>query len=303
MTVFTRKIALLCRRSWRFLILGSVLFFLLATLKENWQQAIAIRLDARSWQKLAIATVIILIAHTWSGWVWGKILAQLDRPVSSTWAIRVYLKTNIAKYLPGNMWHFYGRIKAAQQQQIPWDCATVSIFLETLLMAIAGLIIALAYPTSYWLYQLLLGAAIALTIHPQGLNPILQFLTRLKLKNDAPTRSPTLKCYPLLSLLGELLFLLCRGAGFYCIMLAITTINSQQILPLFSAFSAAWVLGLIVPGAPGGIGIFESTAIALLGDTFTPGIVLGSVALYRLINTLAEALGALLAWGFEALKS
>lgn len=82
-------------------------------------------------------------------------------------------------------------------------------------------------------------------------------------------------------------------------MAALTPIAPHQILPILSAFSWAWLFGLIIPGAPGGIGIFESTAIALLSEPFTPGIVLGSVALYRLINTLAEATGAILAWGYE----
>jgi uncharacterized membrane protein YbhN (UPF0104 family) len=44
--------------------------------------------------------------------------------------------------------------------------------------------------------------------------------------------------------------------------------------------------------------VFEATAIALIGEPFSDGLVLSSVALYRLISTSAEALGA----GFASLK-
>jgi hypothetical protein len=63
-----------------------------------------------------------------------------------------------------------------------------------------------------------------------------------------------------------------------------------------SAFSLAWLLGLVVPGAPGGLGIFEATAIALLDRFFSPGSLLAIVALYRLVSVTSEALGAILAW-------
>ena len=53
------------------------------------------------------------------GWVWGWILRELDQPVSVPWSIATYLKTNIAKYLPGNIWQFYGRVVAAKMPDFP----------------------------------------------------------------------------------------------------------------------------------------------------------------------------------------
>jgi uncharacterized membrane protein YbhN (UPF0104 family) len=43
---------------------------------------------------------------------------------------------------------------------------------------------------------------------------------------------------------------------------------------LLGAFSLAWLLGLVVPGAPGGLGVFEATAIALLQQRFSGGLVI-----------------------------
>jgi glycosyltransferase 2 family protein len=76
---------------------------------------------------------------------------------------------------------------------------------------------------------------------------------------------------------------------------------------LVSIFSVGWVLGFITPGAPGGIGIFEVTVSALLtqkgmfhdAPSFSVAIAISAVAIQRLVSTLAEALGALLAWADE----
>lgn len=54
-------------------------------------------------------------------------------------------------------------------------------------------------------------------------------------------------------------------------------------------------MGFIVPGAPGGLGVFEATAIALLQHRFPSGAIISAIALYRLISIIAEVAGAVLA--------
>jgi len=70
--------------------------------------------------------------------VWTWILYELNQPVSSSQFIQIYLKTNIAKYLPGNVWHYYGRITAAKTAGVSGSAATLSVLLEPLLMAAAA---------------------------------------------------------------------------------------------------------------------------------------------------------------------
>ena len=63
---------------------------------------------------LAAACGLSLVAHGWAGWVWHWLLQAWRLPLGGLWAIRVYLFTNVAKYLPGNIWHFFGRVRAVQ---------------------------------------------------------------------------------------------------------------------------------------------------------------------------------------------
>jgi len=284
----------------RWLILGAALFFLVSTFREHWQEVTAIRLDGEDWGWLAIALLTTTLAHVWTGWVWGWILRELGEPVSAGWSIRTYLTTNIAKYLPGNVWHFYGRVSAATGRGIEMAIAIVSVVLEPLLMAAAALLVGLmGIQQIGWAVQLgCLAIALAL-VHPRLLNPVVQRLSRKKAQDEAASLSLKqlgLQRYPVLPLLGELVFLALRGLGFLWIMLAFTAIPPAQVFPVISAFSFAWLLGLVVPGAPGGIGVFEATAIALLPQSFPPAVILSTVACYRLVSTLAEAIGALGGW-------
>ncbi|MEH1941469.1 MAG: lysylphosphatidylglycerol synthase domain-containing protein [Nostoc sp.] len=289
----------------RWIILGGTLFFLAKALKDNWVGVTAIRIDGVGWAIIAIATGVTLLAHTWAGWIWTWILQELNQPVSSPQFIQVYLKTNIAKYLPGNIWHYYGRIVAAKNANVSAGAATLSVLLEPLLMLAAALTIIVLCSSQFaaanstfvlQILQLLSLAIVLCAIHPWFLNPVIRFLYKLKTKKSAVTTEPTvpfsLKNYPLRPLLGELGFMGLRGTGFILTMFALGSLDANQIPLLLGAFSCAWLLGLVIPGAPGGLGVFEATAYELLRHHFPSALVFSAIALYRLISILAETAGA-----------
>ncbi|MBD2431318.1 MULTISPECIES: lysylphosphatidylglycerol synthase domain-containing protein [Fischerella] len=297
----------------RWLILGGTLFFLAKALKDNWQGIAAIRIDAAGWAIIAIATGVTLLGHTWAGWIWTWILRNLNQPVPSVQFIQIYLQTNIGKYLPGNVWHYYGRIMAAKNANVSTSAATLSVLLEPLLMAAAALIVALLGSLfvktntnlAVHIGQILGLFVVLCVLHPRFLNLLIRLLHRLKTKkSDCTTTSDvsfTMEHYPLQPLLGEIGFLGLRGIGFILIFYALSPVNSTQIPLLFTAFSFAWLLGLVVPGAPGGLGVFEATAIALLQNYFPAAVVISATGVYRLVSILAETLGAGLAWLDERL--
>ncbi len=290
----------------RWLILGGTLFFIAKTLKDNWLQVTDIRIDGLGWSIIAVATGITLLAHIWAGWIWTWVLNELKEPVPTSYFIQVYLKTNIAKYLPGNVWHYYGRIVAAKSAGVTAGAATLSVLLEPLLMATAALIVIVVLGSELTAYsniglrilQILGLIGVLCILHPRFLNPILSFVKKLKTKksdrND--TASLSLRGYPLIPLLGELAFLGLRGTGFILTLFALAPLQVSQIALLLGAFSFAWLLGLIIPGAPGGLGVFEATAIALLQNHFPAALVISAICLYRLISIIAETAGAGLAW-------
>jgi len=55
-------------------------------------------------------------------------------------------------------------------------------------------------------------------------------------------------------------------------------------------FSLSWSLGLIVPAAPGGVGVFEACFLFLVGRNIPENIILVSLIYFRVISTLADLL-------------
>lgn len=295
----------------RWLILGVTLFFLIKTFREHWQEIVAINFDASLIRFSFIALLLTFIAHVWSGIVWAGILKFLQQPAPLTWVLPVYLQTNLAKYIPGNVWHFYGRIRAVQATGTSLEAASLSTLLEPLLMATAAVLITLATiqtgnfipqnnPFYRWL-PFVFATSILITIHPRLFNPVLNRLARLK-KTASPENRLQIKYYPWFPLLGEIGFVTLRASGFIITLAGFTSLNFSQLPLLVGVFSISWCLGLVIP-SPGGIGVFESSAIALLNSTFSPAILLSSVALFRLLSLSAETIAAALSWGIKTRKN
>lgn len=287
----------------KWLIVGTTLVFVLNAFRTHWQDVIALEITRSHLNYSAIALVVTLMAHLWSGLVWAGILRFLKQPAPLIWILTIYLQTNLAKYLPGNIWHFYGRIRAMQQAGVSLEAATFSTLLEPLLMATAAILIAIAATPQGWLLPVnspfqqwlpfLFASAILIGIHPHCFNRLIKGIARFKFSSQQP--SLTLQAYPWQLLLGEIGFVSLRGSGFILTVAGFTPVSPSDIPLLLGGFSLAWFLGLVIP-APGGIGVFESSAIALLDDTLTPAILLSSTALFRLLSLMAEILAAALFW-------
>ncbi len=102
----------------------------------------------------------------------------------------------------------------------------------------------------------------------------------------------TLQRYPLVPLLGELAFVLVRFSGFTCCVLAFDVAPLLPWNQWLSGFALAWTLGLVVPGAPGGLGVFEAALLLRLGGLVPEAPLLAIALSYRLVTSLADLLGA-----------
>ncbi|MEM9136798.1 MAG: lysylphosphatidylglycerol synthase domain-containing protein [Cyanobacteria bacterium P01_F01_bin.42] len=277
----------------------AIIIFVGITFERHWQEVSALQLNAQGWACLVIATGVSLLGYIWTGQVWGYILHALGHPVSSDWAIRTFLQTNIAKYLPSNLLHLYGRALAAKNIGVPTGAASLSVILDSLLVIASGWILGLMSVPKQGAIAATLGLlSILIVIHPRILG---FFVNRIKLpfKKSGDKRDlPKIKKYPLNLLLGEILYVFLRGVAFVFTVLAITSVPWSQVPRLISVYTIAWLMGYLTPGAPGGLGVYEITLIGLLDHTtdLQQAELLGAVAISRLVGTLAEMIGALTAW-------
>lgn len=290
-------------------LLISIFIVLGHSLYTHWQVFTSVQITRLVWAKFFIATGITLFAFIWTGWIWAWILHDLGYPVSSIWAIQTYLTTNIAKYFPGNVVHLYGRVLAAKNENIPFAIASLSVFLDNFIMLSAGLLLGISsiYHQGKWLIGLGLVSVLVM-LHPVVfrifVRSVSQLTNRLKQQSKPAPKTVLLKHYPWRPLLGEIGIITMRGLGFTLIVQSLVPLQMQDVPRMVSIFSLGWLLGLITPGAPGGLGVFELTVSRLmitpgvLSDTqsIPYGLALCSVALYRFMSVVAEVIGASLAW-------
>ncbi|NJK61496.1 MAG: UPF0104 family protein [Synechococcaceae cyanobacterium SM2_3_1] len=264
------------------------LIFLGLAFYTHWLEIPPLEVDGHLLRGLAVALGLSVVAHAWAGWAWGLILINLEQLVSPHWAVRIYLQTNLAKYIPGNIWHFLGRIRAGTEEGIPWEIAALSVLLEPLLMAAAALLcMILTLQGPYVLLQIIGFALVAVGLHPRLVNGVLQRLH---------PEIARIQVYPWKAFLAELVFMLLRGCGFLGVILVLHPLHASRWLQLLGAFSGAWLLGLVVPGAPGGLGVFESVLLLVLQPLIATGPLLQSLAIYRVVSLLAEVTGAALSY-------
>ncbi len=284
-------------KPWRWLVWALVLGFLGRKLGQSWGevQHLPWQTDILGWW--LGAGVVTTGAHLWAGWLWGRSLGWLGYPVPSRRALPLYVRTNLAKYIPGNVWHFYGRIQAAQTWKIPARIVIVSILLEALLLAASALILG-ATRWEEWFWPLLALITVLLGIHPWCLNRVLAWVGRRKAQG---TPLPLIQRYPLPLLCGALGFMSLRGLGFLLVLGAWVSLTWETLPHLLGAFGLAWLMGFIVPLAPGGLGVFEATLTASLTGIIPAGIGLAAAVGYRLVSIVAEVaaagIGLWVGWG------
>ena len=287
--------------------------FLLAALQGHGRQLLRYGLDRQGWWWLTLGVGVSLLSLVVNGLAWNVILRWLGLRPRWAAATVVYLSTNLRKYLPGGIWHLAGRVQVLRRDDTPLLAtpaslgqALLAVLLDPLLGAIAAL--ALVAPEALlqgrwwsalpWLLPLLL-------LVPRWLKPLLlrleqQRARQLALAEPSPQSAPESDDsgaappahVPWLPFGAMLLFVLMRFGGFACCVLAFDQQNALEWSGWLAGFALAWTVGLVVPGAPGGLGVFEAVLLLRLGGLLPEAPLLAVALSYRAVTTAADLLGA-----------
>ena len=119
---------------------------------------------------------------------------------------------------------------------------------------------------------------------------VIQVLRVVNPKDQLEKRINIISFFPARALLLEISFVLSKFIGFYFCLNTFYINNTLNIIFLLVIFSLSWSLGLIVPTAPGGVGVFEACLLFLVGRNIPQNIILVSLIYFRVISTLADLL-------------
>jgi glycosyltransferase 2 family protein len=215
---------------------------------------------------------------------WWNLLRRLKVPAGFPWAVRAYALSQMAKYVPGNVFQFVGRQVLGSSAGFENGPLLKSTFLELMLLAGAGglfvpLIVPLAgsawkavgipvFAVPWWLGCV--GFVIAAAL---GLWALKRFGGSLIFLAGA--------CYLTFVALSGVIF-----AG--CYALAGGSIEISGIPPLIGAYVVAWLVGFLTPGAPAGLGMREAVLLLLLSRGEDEPTILLAVVLGRMVTVLGD---------------
>lgn len=227
------------------------------------------------WGSLALLALIygftnMFLARAW--WCQLKIFA-----IESSWAptLRIYGLSQLARYVPGNIFHLAGRqalgIAAGLQarplvKSAAWELGSI---------AVAGAAFGVLIVPMVWTS---LNQFVAVAVFLLLLFVIFVILDRAISKAAA------------VALLWQSLFLSISGLIFLGTLLLLADhVSFYPLIPsLCGSFVVAWLLGLLTPGAPAGVGVREAVLLYLLEGLIVPQTLLLAIVFGRLVTVLGD---------------
>ena len=276
------------------------LIFIAVALAQQAGQLRQLSLVANGWWWLVLGLGLTWLSILINGLAWRDLLIWLRHPPQGVAVVPLFVRSNLLKYLPGGIWHLVERVRVLRPA-IGGGPALAGVILDPLLIVAASVLVVVA---GGWQQGLaLLAPWPALLMMSRWREPLLRRLERSKAAQLQSVGSGAMESeesgrggYPWRPLSLQLLFVFCRFAGFWCSVQAFG-IQSPAPFTWLAAFGLAYAVGLVVPGAPGGVGVFEATLLLRLGAAVPEAQLLAVVLSYRLLSTLADvvASGALVA--------
>ena len=277
--------------------ISSLLYFCIYFFDNIDQISFDINLE-RNGINLFLSFLFCVLSIYLNAYAWKYIVKWFGKEFKSNNLVSFYVLTNILKYVPGGVWHFVERFNFIKKISNP-QIALYSTLIEpyfmlsgSFLLASMGLIFSPLY--FFLIFPLLF-------LNRKFIFLILKILGSLKGKVFEVLRLPNSKdqfeerinivsFFPSKALFLEIGFVLSKFIGFYICLNTFYTNNTLNIIFLLVIFSLSWSIGLVVPAAPGGVGVFEACLLLFVGKSIPENTILISLVYFRVISTSADLL-------------
>jgi len=247
---------------------------------------------------LFISFIFCVLSIYLNAYAWKYIVKWFGEEFNNNNPVSFYVLTNILKYVPGGIWHFVERFNFIKKISNP-QIAFYSTLIEPYFMLSGSFLLASMGLIFSPFYIFLIVPLVFL--NRKFIFMILKILGSLKGKVFEVLRVPNSKdqfeeriniisFFPTRALFLEIGFVLSKFIGFYICLNTFYANNSLNIIFLLVIFSLSWSLGLVVPSAPGGVGVFEACLLLFVGKSIPENVILISLVYFRVISTSADLL-------------
>ena len=245
---------------------------------------------------LSLSFLFCVLSIYLNAYAWKYIVKWFGKEFKSNNLVSFYVLTNILKYVPGGIWHFVERFNFIQKISNP-KIALYSTLIEPYFMLSGSFLLASLGVIFSPIYLFLILPLIflnrkliylVLKILESFKGKALEVLSLSNSKDQFEKRINIISFFPTRALLLEIGFVLSKFIGFYICLNTFYTSSTLNILFLLVIFSLSWSLGLVVPAAPGGVGVFEACLLLFVGKSIPQNIIIISLVYFRVISTSAD---------------
>lgn len=208
----------------------------------------------------------------------------------------VYCKSNMYKYIPGNVFQYIGRNEVAYKYNLKQSDVALATAMDILMTLFSvGLISIILYPQGV--------LKILSFLHIFKLNYIIVFFTVIllllvilikntnrlvkKLRKFINKRfiNKLVVCFMFYFIIG-----LTYGCIYYLVIryILINYIDLSLIPIIIGGYLYSWIAGYITPGAPGGIGIREAFIMQILSGVLLSETLIVGIIIYRIISIIGD---------------
>ncbi|KGG03666.1 putative transmembrane protein HieC [Prochlorococcus marinus str. MIT 9321] len=247
---------------------------------------------------LFLSFLFCIISIYLNAFAWKYIVKWFGKEFKNNNLVSFYVLTNILKYVPGGIWHFVERfnfIKKISNNQIalystliePYFMLSGSFLLASLGVIFSPLYFFLIFPLGFLNRKL-----VYLVLKRLGSikGKVFEVLRLVNSKDEFEKKINIVSFFPARALLLEICFVLSKFIGFYICLNSFYTSNTLNVIFLLVIFSLSWAMGLVVPAAPGGVGVFEACLLFFVGKSIPQNIILITLIYFRIISTSADLL-------------
>jgi uncharacterized membrane protein YbhN (UPF0104 family) len=268
------KITQAAKWIWIAILLAGVVFYL----SKNWD-SLGDLLRGVSAPRLVLSSLCLTAAKL--------ILVELSRlSVDVTGSSIGYRRmfyinsmSQLAKYLPGGVWHFVGRAGFYHQDGLALKTTTRAMVTENLWLVSSAFVVGAGFCASYYV-----GASGALVV-----GMILILHVAILFLANAPSYRTWRVLLKTMVVQWTAWFLI--GLAFWLIIPELDSVKGAALA--IGGFCISWAIGYLAIFAPGGVGVREGVLVGILSATLTGDRSLVLAAMNRLVWILAElALGA-----------